>query len=523
MIIGILLGLLLIEPGDAPESGAISGMVIDYVTAAPVGKARVCTETLWQGTRVCTETDENGQFHLLDLKPATYQLTASRNRYLNTFYGTRWGGEGISFAVHAGQTITDVRLRIIPLAVIAGTIRDSDGEPLARVPVTALHEKFDGGHRSVSAAGETLTDDFGHYRLTEVSPGDYYVRADPAAREPGNIDTGTSLDFDAMPSLASALSPGVRERRAARLVHVEAGDRVEGIDILLSHQHTVSVKGKVALPGGAPLLGVNLDGWVTAALGEQFLAEVHEKGEFEFPAVPPGSYVLSACAGSDEHILRGEMSLEVKDKPIEELVIPVSLETQVNLQIAYEGGAGESSAGAMVRFENERGESMGDPLQPKINLPAGHYMVYPVAVQADANPIWNTSKITVDGRDVLVDGITIPAAATVSVDIVFSANGAALAGTVSNGDHKPVAGATVVLIPNQPLRRRTDRYYHTKSDPYGRFTLNNIAPGDYRTFAWDDVEPGIWHDPAFIQSVESKGEPITLKSGGRESLQLRLQ
>jgi hypothetical protein len=40
--------------------------------------------------------------------------------------------------------------------------------------------------------------------------------------------------------------------------------------------------------------------------------------------------------------------------------------------------------------------------------------------------------------------------------------------------------------------------------------------------AWDDVEPGIWWDPEFLKNYEGKGEQVTLKPAGHESVALRL-
>ncbi len=86
---------------------------------------------------------------------------------------------------------------------------------------------------------------------------------------------------------------------------------------------------------------------------------------------------------------------------------------------------------------------------------------------------------------------------------------------------QPVPGATVVLVPTE--RERVDQltYYKTAStDQSGSFTIKNVAPGEYKAYAWDDVESGAYYDPGFVKQVESKGEPVSLRESAKLTLQL---
>jgi hypothetical protein len=87
---------------------------------------------------------------------------------------------------------------------------------------------------------------------------------------------------------------------------------------------------------------------------------------------------------------------------------------------------------------------------------------------------------------------------------------------VADQDGKPVAGATVVLIAEPKLRSRSDSYYKCTTDQYGRYRFENVRPGEYKLFAWDDPEPNAWFDPEFLQTVEAKGERITLQPKAHE-------
>jgi len=39
--------------------------------------------------------------------------------------------------------------------------------------------------------------------------------------------------------------------------------------------------------------------------------------------------------------------------------------------------------------------------------------------------------------------------------------------------------------------------------------LKNVAPGEYKVFAWDDIEDGAWYDSDFLRDIEARGEAVT--------------
>ncbi len=119
-------------------------------------------------------------------------------------------------------------------------------------------------------------------------------------------------------------------------------------------------------------------------------------------------------------------------------------------------------------------------------------------------------SIRSEGVDVFQDGLTVPAGGKTSLEIVLAPDGAQVDGVVSDPDEKPVAGATVVLIAEPKLRSRSDSYHESTTDQYGRYHFENIRPGDYKLFAWDDPEPNAWFDPEFLKSFEDKAQPIVI-------------
>jgi hypothetical protein len=65
-----------------------------------------------------------------------------------------------------------------------------------------------------------------------------------------------------------------------------------------------------------------------------------------------------------------------------------------------------------------------------------------------------------------------------------------------------------------------DLYRTATSDQQGRFTFSNVAPGDYKVLAWEDVPRGAYTDPAFLKNYEDRGRSITIDKGETESVQI---
>jgi hypothetical protein len=96
-------------------------------------------------------------------------------------------------------------------------------------------------------------------------------------------------------------------------------------------------------------------------------------------------------------------------------------------------------------------------------------------------------------------------------------------GSVQNDKQQPAVGATVVLVPQEKERRDQMSYYkNVTTDQYGRFTVKNLDPGEYKVFAWEDVEAGAYMDPELVKPMEGHGESVTIRESSRELLQLKL-
>ena len=111
--------------------------------------------------------------------------------------------------------------------------------------------------------------------------------------------------------------------------------------------------------------------------------------------------------------------------------------------------------------------------------------------------------------DVLNGGVHLEAPTSSPLEIVLGMNPGSVEGTVLAD--RPAAGVTVAVLPN--VRGRFDLVKTATTDASGRFSLDHVAPGDYKVFAWIEVNDGDWQDPDFMRAVEERGTPIRVREG----------
>jgi len=55
----------------------------------------------------------------------------------------------------------------------------------------------------------------------------------------------------------------------------------------------------------------------------------------------------------------------------------------------------------------------------------------------------------------------------------------------------------------------------------GSYTIPNVPPGEYFVAAADDIQPGQWFDPAFLQGLITGATKVTIAEGDKKTLDIR--
>jgi hypothetical protein len=87
-------------------------------------------------------------------------------------------------------------------------------------------------------------------------------------------------------------------------------------------------------------------------------------------------------------------------------------------------------------------------------------------------------------------------------------------GTVKKANGDPAVRVRVTLI------GRTDLFKFDFTDDEGKFHLPNVAPADYKIFAWEGAPFGAPQDPDFRKPFEKQGVAVKMTPNGHQTVEL---
>jgi protocatechuate 3,4-dioxygenase beta subunit len=416
--------------GTATLSGII---VTDTPAARPVRRALVSlTSTDGLAGARQTLTDDTGAFTFVELPAGRYALSASKPGMVTTAYGAkRPERPGSAIQVAEGQHVSSVRLRMLPGAVIAGTVRDASVQPVAGARVHVMRYRFgyQTGERELASVAGGLgeaTDDRGHYRIYGLPPGEYVVvvtasqfgpRGGTAVHQTTAADVqwamrqmtaaGRSPATAAAPppagpdvDYAPIFHPGTADQANASVVALDAGQERTDVDVTLLFVPTATLECTVASAAGPapPSLQVTL-------IAHNRLGGIPFSGFSSAPTQRDGKYVFRG-------LVPGEYSVMARVRPT-----PAG---------GPRGAAPpEASAAQPDVFAIERVRVAGSDTSVSLTLRPGATVSGRLAFDGSAAPPSDLTKARVSLAPVLTGGAVVLGvpAATVDADGRFTFRG----------------------------------------------------------------------------------------------------
>ena len=304
MMLGLsAFSIFLLAAQSSLTSGApITGRVVDGISGAPIGGARVTLMMVVDVPRGTfgrrprqSITDANGAFAFDAVEPGQYILNVDKTGFAS-YPDVLGDGLPERLTVDANHQDPQLRIALRKGAVIAGRILNAAGEPQADLDVSALRRTDKVGPVGFVPNGNAQTNDLGEFRMAGIAAGDYIIVAAVRRRGPFDaIQTGTSTTF------APTYFPGTLDQNAARIMTLASGQAVTGVEFAIATVAAFRVSGVVVDAAGRPsprAMVTLIQDVGTSAPFMPIMSIAADDGTFTIGEVAPGTYHINANANA---------------------------------------------------------------------------------------------------------------------------------------------------------------------------------------------------------------------------------
>jgi hypothetical protein len=179
-----------------PGTASLSGTVVAMGSNQPIAGAFVelrridCNNFSNPPETVTATTDTNGRFTFRSLRDGGWCIVATYpgGAFTPAEYMQRGTlGRGATIPISNGENVTGIQLAMAPTGGIAGRIRDVDGEFMAHARVQVMEAFAWEGKQRLYILQVVQTNDLGEYRFFWLPPGAYYIAVAPENTRGRNV------------------------------------------------------------------------------------------------------------------------------------------------------------------------------------------------------------------------------------------------------------------------------------------------------------------------------------------------
>jgi protocatechuate 3,4-dioxygenase beta subunit len=494
-------------PNPEPGNLSIEGTVTDQLSGAPLAGARVVLPEMEPG-RTLAYGDAAGHFRFDGLRAGPHSLMAFRTGYLQASQPVD---------VNPGQNPTRVRISLAPQAVIAGTVEDQDGFPVASASIIVLTRGAQGELVSASRGGIT-SDDHGRFRAAGLAPGSYYLHVEP----------GMARNWDAR--YTAVYYPAALKFEDAEAIAVASGQQRAGIVVRLVISGGVRVQGRVDLPPGfavrqsgeraqVKLATVGIPGF-----GRTTYALLADDGSFTLANVQPGKYRLEPALPPpyDRGFTTGpagvlEPNLEVGTADITGIVLNVEDTRPVDLPgtVVFEAGTQPAPViVALMQRDSVQAQtvSQADGSFVLRGVRPGKYRLAATIVGGRARGV----SARMGDAGVPYGNLELKGPNPGPLVIAMSSVFARVEGVIVDAAGQPLSGKFALFRATKPGLQPAAM---GEADAGGRFSTS-LGPGEYRVWTASAVPAGFWNGAA--DAPPGQGQLVTVVEGENPPLRLAM-
>jgi Carboxypeptidase regulatory-like domain len=521
---------------QSPETYRISGTVVNAATGDPLDRASISLALSKDFSIVQSmQTRPDGHFVFDHLPPAKYFLTGSRRGFVAAAYDEH---DQYSTAIVTGEGLAseNLVLRLIPDAVISGTVAEDSGDPVENARVSLYRQTHDSGIEKIQIASSTNTDDIGAYEFSGLAPGDYFIAA---SGRPWYADNNASGGMGRVSKTSAAATQEIPPHSPLDLVYstafyldvtsaddatpipLKGGDRVQ-INFALHPLPALHLLVHTPVPDDPRNTGMT----PTPALAQQIFG-ASDFTETNSRYISPGVTEISVAPGAYQIHLNGGPNAAAERLTNINITSDQAVDADAGLLLANITGKLAMASGealppnTVVSLTSSDGQNANGSAVNKdgnfelVNVPAGKYRLNG---WINGKRLF-VAKLAVTGAQVEGDRITVGSNPVMIAATAYADPGLEVTG-FARKEGKPSPGAMIVLVPENPADNR-DLFRRDQSDSDGSFALLDVIPGRYTVIAIQDGWTVNWAEPEVLSHYLTRGQSVTVTERNSKTTALK--
>lgn len=524
-------------PAPPPQGTATIAGTVTRGDGRPVPNATI-RWVRWEGGRGTQgngRAGADGKFVLEKLLAGSYQVTVQAEGFVTGEYGMAAAGQpGKRIEIIDGQVFEHADVVLQKTSAIEGQLVDEFGDPVPGATVQLAQVQFVVGKSRLVPAGGSQTlqpsDDRGHYRLSGLAPGDYYVM----------VLSGPFAIPETSAAFAPTFYPGTATAADAKSVRITAGADVRDVSFALTPATMRSVRGIALGPDGSPvsamlILAQTSGGDVRAMITAR--GQSAPDGTFEFRNVPEGTYVVQGFGrpegggGSVATSPFGATPFTVTGQNAD-LRLAIRPGAIARGRVVFEGDASAlkpstlTISGAPTEFMMSPMVGGGPPrntIHDDWTFEVRDMIGVRVLRASIGAPGWYVKSVSVAGQDVTDSGVDFRNGDVSDIEIVLTQRLASVSGAVTDGDAAVQDYTVIVFAEDASKWGFPSRFVSlARPTPAGSFRATGLPGAPYLVVALSSVTTTEAQDPAFLQTLRGQATRVLLTDGDTKTVALKL-
>ncbi len=540
-----LIGLLLFAMAKSPyalaqDSGVSSqtssmprtvrGTVVNSVTGEPIYRALVQV-----GGQYAMLTDHDGHFEFDGVTLQGIPPWAMKPGYFSQDRFSRFTTAAVDSS--SAQSDTDLTVKLVPEAIVSGTVTGQDGNPLEGIPVMLKTLVTQDGLSRWRPRMQTRTNAEGQYRFAELEAGKYIVSS--GFHTEGLADAQAAFGY-----IPARYPQGGGSSSSETAIVLKPGDNVVA-DLNPEVERLFPVTGMIAGYGESRGVGFRVE----TASGEEFSPAARfrpQTGEFRI-MLPGGSYQVTATTYMRQGPMESKREITVPQAPVGGVsftmepyaTIPVDVELDTVNQPS-DGGGGQvggtpspNNLGGNISLTSASGEGFTPFLSARPSRRPGDDSSGPLVIdnvspgryvlRADPPSPWYVASASCGGIDLTHDVLAVGGGSVgCSIHIVLRNDSGSAHVTVRDSAQGPASpiqrSLYVYAVPLDNLAQPIVNLNQQNGD----FSADSLAPGRYLVLALDHRVDLPYRDPDAMRAYAELGQEISVTANGKADVEIAL-